>query len=574
MTRRSRRRFLKDAALAAGACCAGRTASAQGPTPSVAPPKRRTTHPAGCDRRVLNPWRLEPVDLRRFIKLGVQHIYEGAIDRRRGCLPFVRFNLTEPPTWCNHEYWGSPHMVGRFLDALALCRTTVEMPDDDDAVVGLTKLLHDSLDNPWHLPFDTLPDPKGRRSANMHHCREVLLALVALHQWRNCRRSLELARGLVRAMDRATKETGRYPAHMLYEDGWGKPEPGWINYTTGRAITALVTYYEASEDGLAIELAKRFADDNIAQTFTPDGRMTDAAGRHLHSTEGTMAGLLYLARHAGWKTYGEMGRRLYDSSLRKWRSSWGWAKESRSYGPGRGEANNTGDFIESALLLAGGPRCPRATYFADAERFIRNGLLASQVVRTDWIHQSDAPDTPDEVHSDIRRRARGAFAFTTPNGYHSYNTDLMGGALRALCKTLRDGIAYGPQRSRPICVNLLFPRKMGKALTLRSWLPERGRLEVDTRTNAHVEVRLPEGVDPSSVRVGPPSELKAVPTCGSYVPLPQGPSNEPQTFRIEFDQPDRRTEEKLVGRDRPYEVTWRGETVVGMEPTEGPIALY
>ena len=48
----------------------------------------------------------------------------------------------------------------------------------------------------------------------------------------------------------------------------------------------------------------------------------------------------------------------------------------------RGEANNTGDLIEAALLLgdAGYSR-----YFEDADRMLRNHLLASQVVDTSWV---------------------------------------------------------------------------------------------------------------------------------------------------------------------------------------------
>ena len=45
----------------------------------------------------LNDLRLSSIDLRQAIGLGVEHIYQGAIDRKRGCLPLVRFGLTESP---------------------------------------------------------------------------------------------------------------------------------------------------------------------------------------------------------------------------------------------------------------------------------------------------------------------------------------------------------------------------------------------------------------------------------------------------------------------------------------------
>ncbi len=49
-------------------------------------------------RATLNPLRLEDSDLRSYMRLGTQHIYRSAIDRSRGCLPYVCFNLTEKPT--------------------------------------------------------------------------------------------------------------------------------------------------------------------------------------------------------------------------------------------------------------------------------------------------------------------------------------------------------------------------------------------------------------------------------------------------------------------------------------------
>jgi len=108
----------------------------------------------------LNDLRLKAIDLRQFIRLGVEHIYHGAINRRRGCLPLVRFGLTESPPWARHEYWGSPHMVGRFLDALAVSAPIIDVPDEE-AVDGLSKLLFACLDNPTGFAFDTLPNPEG-----------------------------------------------------------------------------------------------------------------------------------------------------------------------------------------------------------------------------------------------------------------------------------------------------------------------------------------------------------------------------------------------------------------------------
>jgi len=56
----------------------------------------------GAMKKVLNPFRLDAVDLCPFMKHGIDHIYTGAIDRRYFCHPFGRFNLTDPPTCAIH----------------------------------------------------------------------------------------------------------------------------------------------------------------------------------------------------------------------------------------------------------------------------------------------------------------------------------------------------------------------------------------------------------------------------------------------------------------------------------------
>ena len=390
----------------------------------LAPAAGQLPASGGGSRARLNPWRLRDADLRSYMLLGVRHIYRSAINRDRGCLPYVRFNLTEEPTWARHEYWGSPHMVGRFLDALAVCSPILELPPDREAVEGLQRLLHQSVDHPSGLAFDTLPGPDGKRTAALHHSREVLLGLLGLRQWQGSEPSIHLARRFVRRLEEVTRDTGSFPSDKYSEEGWISSPTRKLNQTSGRLIGALVKYFRATGDSVAVELARRFAAVNIENCFTSEGELTPDAGEHLHSSEGTMASLIDLGLLTGEQQYLKMGRLLYDVGLRRWRTSWGWAKESRNDQPGRGEANNTGDFVEAALLLgrSGHPR-----YFQDAERMIRNGLLASQVVATDWIPQSSLADTRDYAYARIRDRARGAFAFTLPNAYHSYNTDLMGG---------------------------------------------------------------------------------------------------------------------------------------------------
>ena len=508
------------------------------------------------------------VDLHQSIRLGVEHIYHGAVDRRRGCLPLVRFNLAKSPAWARHEHWGSPHMVGRFLDALAVSAPIVDLPADGQVVEGLRQLLHDSLDHPTGFAFDTLPDGEGRRNAAMHHCREVLLALTGLIQWWGCSRSEELAGRFLRAIEEATRETETFPAKTLYETGWAVQPPGenYPNTHSGRLIGALVKHYRISRDPVALDLAIRFADHNLCHAFTSEGELTMAAGTHLHSTEGTVTAIVDLGILTNEASYIESGKRLYDVGLRPWRTTFGWAKETRDESPGRGEANNTADFIEAALLLG---RAGYREYFGDAERFIRNGLLSSQIVDTEWIPEYDGtPDTEEYVYSDIRRRARGAFAFTTPNDYHSYNTDLVGGAVQSLCEAWQ---TIFTQDQAGLHVNLLFSRK-SKALTLHSHLPERGRLDIVLHQAHPLFVRLPSWVrrDGLQLRVNDQNRSPDFHRYEVFLPdLSPG-----DRVELTFEQPIRQTTETARGFAHPYHLKWLGDTVVDLSPRGQVVRLY
>jgi len=522
---------------------------------------------------VLNPLRRTESDLRPFMRLGIEHIYNGAVDRRFNCMPFVRFNLTDPPTWARHIEWGCPHMVGRFVDALAMCAEVFDFEADPVADRAFRKYLHDCLDNEYTMPFHITirPAPGGARSGWIHNCREVLLGLLGLAEWKGDDGSLELAKRFVRAIDTATRENGRFPSGSISSEGWGSYSPDQLNMCSGRLIRALLRYYRVTGDELGVELAKRFADTNIRETFTPDGYLKKASGNHLHSTQGTMTGIIDLGILTNNNFYLETGCRLYDHGLAPWRTSWGWAKEYKTYDDRSnwhyrsGEANNTGDYIESALLLG------QSVYkgYDDAERFIRNGLLAAQVHDTGWIAQSDEPDTEETVYSDMRNRAKGAFVFTIPNGYLHYHTDLMGGALQSLAEAYHATIVEENDTTR---VNMFFTAD-SPSVAVESFLPVRGEVRISIKRPTRLHIRIPDWVGMFQL-------LRNGRTEHSIVMEPDGMLFaglcQPQdTFTLTFDLEERESIEYAPGFEEPYTVRWKGNTITGMSPAPANrIALY
>lgn len=128
---------------------------------------------------------LEPLDLIKHMRAGVQHIYAG-LDRRRAYWPYFSWvhlgvhddiglnplGTTDPIPYARHTIADTPHVTGRFLDALARCNAIAQMPRDDLADKALAALLYTSFRED-DLPYDSV-NTNADDLARMHNNREVL----------------------------------------------------------------------------------------------------------------------------------------------------------------------------------------------------------------------------------------------------------------------------------------------------------------------------------------------------------------------------------------------------------------
>jgi len=72
--------------------------------------------------------RARELDLRRHLNLAVEHIF-NTLDERQDYLPFFHYELIQQPTRLQHGPFDSPHVVGRFLDALGCCAAIIDLPE-------------------------------------------------------------------------------------------------------------------------------------------------------------------------------------------------------------------------------------------------------------------------------------------------------------------------------------------------------------------------------------------------------------------------------------------------------------
>ena len=117
----------------------------------------------------------------------------------------------------------------------------------------------------------------------------------------------------------------------------------------------------------------------------------------------------------------ERVRAFYDNGLNDIRDEIGWVIESSGDGadPDHGEVNNTGDIVETALLLG---RWGYTQYYGDAERILRCHLLPSQLRDTSFISEPDNPANEDGKR-DVAARHLGAFGFPAPYGHKPLERD-------------------------------------------------------------------------------------------------------------------------------------------------------
>jgi hypothetical protein len=532
------------------------------------------------------------IDLRQRLQMGVGHLF-NALDERMDYLPFFHFELVQDPLCVKHGAFDTPHVAGRFLDVFRLAASIIPLPQADPIYTALANQLYASLTrHPSGLPWNPAL-PWMQNVACLHNCREILLGLIALMTWRGDLQAETTAATFCRTLYQILGTKARFDAECLGEQGWCNPYGGILSAppaNTGRMIRPLVQYYRLSNDPVALELANRFVKDNLAALCDAEGHLLASAGPHLHSITGTITGLLEYGLLTHDQAIIERVRKAYDTGMAPWRSSYGWVKEFRyrpelaeilkgntgypGYDIPRGEANNTADLIESALLL-GSLGLPE--YYQDAERMLRNQLLAVQFIWPEWAgKETHLSDTLEIRYDEVVRRALGGFCFGSPNDLISYakephqmNTDLAGGALQALCEAWN---AVVTDDGQTLSVNLFFSMA-NESLDLECPGAGDAPITLNLPNPRHLRIRVPSWASPSQVmvQVNGMDRLSARDLVqNQYLELKNLPSS--SEVRLWLPLHEETCSETIM--DQRYEVSWVNDTVKAIDPSGRFFPLY
>jgi len=457
------------------------------------------------------------------------------------------------------------HVPGRHLMALLHAEEVLGV-DVREAVEKHRKAAFFSFGGPLPLPLNR--EAIGGRPVLFcpHNVREGIHALYALVKYRKDGEARDLAERSIECVLRFwNPETDWRRDTMKTEYGITFFPSATFVTGLGRALGPLAKYHAATGSERALRLAVLLRDKLEKELLEADITDSKSLSSHVHSNTCCLSSLAQWAAHAGDASLMERVKAFYDRTLWLMRDEIGWSPESipqTHLGESdHGEGNNSGDILETALILgrAGFPGC-----YGDAERILRCHLLPSQLRDVSFIRQPENPLGEDGLR-DLADRHRGAWGFPAPYGHRSigkgrggevsFNMDIVGGVTNSLCEAYVETVRGD---TTGLHVNMLFDHEGPDARVGSPYGGEALRIEV--KRAAPLWVRIPSWADREALRVEP-ADLGHH-WSGAHLFFPGVPAG--ATVRIRFPMTERRI---VLTRHhvRPIRVDLRGDEVKAMD---------
>ena len=461
------------------------------------------------------------------------------------------------------------HIPGRHLNALLNAEDAVGVEIDEDCIEKHARAAFLSYDGPVALPLSRVDQQGGPTRFGPHNVREGFHALYPLVKHRGSDR----ARRLVEASIAAVFEYWRPDSEWDYdrmerEHGLTFQKSRTFISGVARAIGPLVKYYRTTGYGPALDLAVMLKEKAIGEFYDDDGAYDrQRFGDHVHSTTCVMSSLAQLADLTSDSTLMQRVKAFYDNGLWEMRDELGWSVESTGpdKNPDEGEMNNTGDILETALILG---RWGYTEYYHDAERILRCHMLPSQLRDASFIEEPPNPDGTDGKRN-VADRVRGAFGFPAPYGHEPidnvrirFNTDVVGGSVGSLCEAYGEATRYDNVGH---WVNLLFDHETPYIRVESPYTHP--ALSVTVKRPGPLFVRVPPWTDIHAIAVEPSVANRQ---SGGYLFFPNPPVNRAITLGFPLPEQDI----TLKHRTREISVRLRGDEVAAMESFGADLTFF
>ncbi len=477
-----------------------------------------------------------------------------------------------------HDYFPTggyevAHDTGRWWDAMLRWEAATGNAIPEQLEAAMLRNIQALTSNPAALLMNTeaTGTPASKLRVNTHNIRESMLAYVALMQHRRSDWARERGQVLVRAIDNALDSDGQLDFSRLARP-LGAPvttDPlmvhrsvpnKWFDATagTGRALEAFLLFSELTGDSAAKRLVERVAEAQFKQTIGADGRVRrefldrEHVG-HNHSYCGTLRGLLLYGLKTRRQDYvrgvlNTYRRGLFGTTISE--SGWtphdlGKVRFPNEWGDPVGEHASCGDIAQMGMWL--GLRDGQEDLLDDVERLVRARLLPSQI---------DEPENPR------RDGAWGVYA-------HPYGRGSILDVFAAVLHSLADLYTHvvTTARDRTTSINFHFSVDT-PAVRIVCSRKERGQLRITSKKRQPLLIRVPGWAPRPSVRLRVQDRPATLRWKGSY--LATGVLSPNTAIELEYDLPTRKSVEVMPVSGKRFELSWRGDEVVGCNP-EVPI---
>lgn len=346
---------------------------------------------------------------------------------------------------------------------------------------------------------------------------------------------------------------------------------GLVKWEQSSVIKTLVRAYELFGDEEALEQAWKLVrfclKPGLWEDTLDDGYPGYEHGiwaGHLHGNMGSLQALISLAVASNDNRLKQIVREGYEHARRYGliRLGWmpSWIAPERFGRPASAATENEGCGIADTLMLAVQlADAGLGDYWDDVEYIVRNHLIELQMVDLDAMQQASSGGT---AYDPILKQFIGGFtqAVLTANLNSAIYGCCTANGSRALYHAW-EGIT---RFDRGIVTINLFLNRASAWMDVDSYLPYEGKVVLHNKRAHTALVRIPSWVEGAGLTCAI-NNVPATPgRSGHYLVLEGLECGD--TIQIEFAVPE--TTDRYSIRDTTYAVTFRGSTVVDIQPRE------
>lgn len=472
------------------------------------------------------------------------------------------------------------HDTGRWWDAMLRLEAATGAAIPAAREADMLRNLQALLDNPDGLLLNLADETLMGRAPfiNPHNFREGMLALNALVRYRGSVWAAAAGHRLLQTLDRCFQADGRLDYTRLA--CWGKlpltedpchlqPEGAWFDATanSGRALEAIVWFYEATGDPLALDVADRFARFHLAQTVHADGSpreelLSPENVGHNHSYLGALRGLLLFGLLTRQHEYVDAVAATYRETL--WarnitESGWtphdlGKTRFPNEAGDPVGETASCGDVAQIALWLA--LRAGQTELLDDVERLVRSRLLPAQIL-------------PEDGGGTLGPRQVGGWGVHGGPYAKGSILDVGAAVMHTLADVLGSVVTRGPL-GLTVNLHLTADTPLAEVVATRE---AEALLEVRPGAAENVLLRVPAWAPAESLRLAVDGAPQPLTRIGPWLFVSREALRPGSTIALRHALPERTTTETFAS-GRSYRLRWRGDEVVAVDPHDAGLAMF